>query len=886
MAEQRRQILEVPFPVKGLNKGTALRGQPKGTTPSAQNVRSFEPMGKRVRGGRRPGLSKFYALQPTGAANPIQLMTEVVRAIPYGGEVQTYLFSVNEEPVAGEIATLHNKDVALLTAIRTSTVRAAATRGLGCCFDDDGCIYVMESGVGATYVHKMDPNTFAIIWSWTADTAAAWAFWYRLSYDPVNNRVIVVGNTSNTWTGAGGVSANVWALGALTGTVDWSYRIGNAAEAARSSQVDATGAVYIGGDLTAWWGGVDHGATTASIWKLAQSGSTVSTTWAVQRVTLYGTYDLALNEAGTRLAAVGRRRTAVVVNMFENLDLAAPTSEWTADATNEYGTGVVMSSAGRPIVGSSNAAAAVGTVQCFPALGGAADWTYDTGDRPYLIDRDTDDAVYIPVDRNNVWTDAAGNNATIIKLTAAGAYTTYYDHGVGVMESLAVIAFRPPVTPVNPTITAFVVVSGGNVYTYRKNSIGLATGGAGALSTELNVVQAVSAYGRTYLVDGVNAMRYILTTMTVDDWAAAALAAHPGHPLPSNCRLICRYRGRIVLSGNYAAPHNWYMSRVNDPLDWDYAPATTDATIPVAGNNCEAGEMGDIITALIPCDDDLLLFGGDHSIYAMTGDPAAGGIIDKLSDQTGIRHGKAWTRDPQGNVYFMGTGGVYRFGPKTGELNNLTLGRLDNEFDDVNWDKYRAYLTWDNLHNGFWLLLISNDSTNYPTRMYYWDGYADAWWEDVFPTSMGPCSMSFFDGVNPDDRAMLMGSLDGYIRKTDDTSLTDDGTVIVAYVAFAPLSAKTPGTALLVSQIQAVMAEDSADVELMVGGGPTEESAVLDARSAVQRTLHAGRNATLHQRVRGGAIVMRLVSVGGPWALESLGVGIQPAGLQRRRGSY
>ena len=49
----------IQFPLRGLNTAVPYDGQPDGTTPQAENVRSFDPLTKRMRGGSRPGISKY-----------------------------------------------------------------------------------------------------------------------------------------------------------------------------------------------------------------------------------------------------------------------------------------------------------------------------------------------------------------------------------------------------------------------------------------------------------------------------------------------------------------------------------------------------------------------------------------------------------------------------------------------------------------------------------------------------------------------------------------------------------------------------------------------------------------------------------------------------------
>ena len=98
--------------------------------------------------------------------------------------------------------------------------------------------------------------------------------------------------------------------------------------------------------------------------------------------------------------------------------------------------------------------------------------------------------------------------------------------------------------------------------------------------------------------------------------------------LPAKAYLGCLYRGRAVLSGNPENPHQWYMSR--QAYIWDYAYLANDAQSPVVGNNADAGEVGDIVRALIPYKDDYLLFGGANTFYVLRGDPAKGGDLDPV----------------------------------------------------------------------------------------------------------------------------------------------------------------------------------------------------------------------------------------------------------------
>lgn len=72
---QKRQ-LDLKFPTGGLNRRLAFQTQPPWTTPSCLNMRSFDTVAGRERGGSRPGLGKAYS-QQLGSGAPVRLLAGV-----------------------------------------------------------------------------------------------------------------------------------------------------------------------------------------------------------------------------------------------------------------------------------------------------------------------------------------------------------------------------------------------------------------------------------------------------------------------------------------------------------------------------------------------------------------------------------------------------------------------------------------------------------------------------------------------------------------------------------------------------------------------------------------------------------------------------------------
>ena len=69
--------IELPFPLMGLNTGEAVDKQPLYTSGHLNNVRPYDVMEIRKRGGQRPGLDKRYSQQIGGYPSPIVAMIAI-----------------------------------------------------------------------------------------------------------------------------------------------------------------------------------------------------------------------------------------------------------------------------------------------------------------------------------------------------------------------------------------------------------------------------------------------------------------------------------------------------------------------------------------------------------------------------------------------------------------------------------------------------------------------------------------------------------------------------------------------------------------------------------------------------------------------------------------
>ncbi len=70
--------MEIMFPIKGLHKGFMTEKQPGLTSFSMLNVRPYDTLSNRLRGGQRPGLAKWGNGDIIGGAeNPVVTMCTV-----------------------------------------------------------------------------------------------------------------------------------------------------------------------------------------------------------------------------------------------------------------------------------------------------------------------------------------------------------------------------------------------------------------------------------------------------------------------------------------------------------------------------------------------------------------------------------------------------------------------------------------------------------------------------------------------------------------------------------------------------------------------------------------------------------------------------------------
>lgn len=509
-----------------------------------------------------------------------------------------------------------------------------------------------------------------------------------------------------------------------------------------------------------------------------------------------------------------------------------------------------------------------------------------------------------PIGRNVRACEPATGRARGGSRSGLSRYLDAYPSGsTGTIQNLAVLVGSGYTDPggsaqsnVSGRIVDLVATQAGKIYVASAGGTAWVTpsGQGTALLNTTGIVRSASLDQKLYFVDGTNFCVYDPDTNALADHAATAGSLpQDGSNYP---RLVKNWGGRLVVSGITSDPKNWFMSALNDAGNWDYAPTTTVSTQAVAGNASSLGEIGDVVTALMVWSDDVLIFGCDHSIWMLSGDPMFGGRITNVSEIIGVAFGDAWCKGPDGTLYFFSNrGDIFQMEP--GGRPVRISQQISQTLQAINTGSKVITMLWDEVQGGLHVFVTTSSSAAAETH-FFWEQAAGAWWEDSFQdNNYNPLCACVMDGNREADRFPLIGSFDGYVRAISSTAVKDDLKKIKSRVVLGPLLTNDLD-ALLTKDLQAVLGTDSGDVDYSVYVSNTAEQAVADIaydqtlidgtatgtyRRVVSGTWTAGRNYNTMIRRKGYATWVKLESESA-WALEQIRCRVQGKGRIQRRG--
>ncbi len=419
-------------------------------------------------------------------------------------------------------------------------------------------------------------------------------------------------------------------------------------------------------------------------------------------------------------------------------------------------------------------------------------------------------------------------------------------------------------------------IGGGLVKRYSAD--GSTTISSAELESSPKYVESTTLFEEVFITDGSKYFYYDPREGELQELVSTSTGGIP----PFN-RLITNWRGRLVLARSADDPHNWHMSALGEPRDWDQFPPVITATQAISGNNARAGRVPDIINSLIPYNDDLLIFGGDRSIWRLTGDPMAGGQMDLISDITGMAFGRPWAKDPEGRIYFFGSrGGVYVMSP-AGQIERLSQRFIERRFQDFDLESYYVRMAWNYIDEGLHVFQIPFGSTN-STQLghFFWDQKNNAWYQDEINVDRQPRAIELQDGDQSADRRIVILCQDGGIRYWDRDAKDDDGKAIDARVTFGPYSLRGSDRQLRWKELSVSLSSDQDGCKAQFFSSDSPD--VMGSPTA-QMDLAPGRNPVKRMRSRGSYCWLKLrnAAAGQRWAFENAMVKAASAGRKRSR---
>lgn len=339
------------------------------------------------------------------------------------------------------------------------------------------------------------------------------------------------------------------------------------------------------------------------------------------------------------------------------------------------------------------------------------------------------------------------------------------------------------------------------------------------------------------------------------------LRARYGGEIPKRPKLCARYKNRLFFGRMSDYPTRIVGSVSGDIYGWDFDPRGEDP-IPIAAYRSDlttTGDHADIVTALMPIGDDVMLVGGARSVSLMVGDPMMGGQFDSLWTGSGVAFGKAHCTTPDRTSWWITNEAemvALSWGEKVPKIVSRKIAKRLAE--SIDFTKFQPRLKWIPRSRCIAIMLTPiGAGTDLRTDWLYFPDTGAFWPRTYGALGVQPTAIEVVG-----DRTLL-GSTDGWVRYFDPSAVDDDGTRIDAYcdlVNFNPQGAEMEAMFSRFTFVTA-RAQGSAQFEAYVLDNPDDtpsvpvESGELTPGYSTPSLRFSGQNclvrvgsSTLHER--------------------------------------
>lgn len=333
--------------------------------------------------------------------------------------------------------------------------------------------------------------------------------------------------------------------------------------------------------------------------------------------------------------------------------------------------------------------------------------------------------------------------------------------------------------------------------------------------------------------------------------------------VPLGCQVIARHMGRIYLADGVS----WYACRVSDLTDWDYG-ASGDDEAAVASATAEIGVVSEPIVDLCPWHRDKMLFACRSSLWLLTGDPR-GGALQHVSQTIGLAVRGGWCTGPNNELVFLSRDGIYM--TKSDclgcEPTSISRTKMPIELMDIGSLEADVCLKYDVRDQGVHIYITYKNSRNGVSHWWF-DMASGGFWSMNIPKTMEPTSISYFPSADAEDDCVLLAGRDGIVRRFRDCAETDDGTAVVSNILLGPFrTADEPGRDGKLMSYQVSVPIESGDHVVSFQPGKSALEA-LTATSKLTITYHAGTSSIQWPKLRGAMVFIEHASSGRPLAFE------------------
>jgi hypothetical protein len=378
-----------------------------------------------------------------------------------------------------------------------------------------------------------------------------------------------------------------------------------------------------------------------------------------------------------------------------------------------------------------------------------------------------------------------------------------------------------------------------------------------------------------------------LEALTYGHWQADRYGA--GDPIhtendvkgivPQGCPIIAAFQNRIILAGN--PPHVFYMSRQDDPYDWNFGDDPSDPARAIGGVISPFSRLSGPIKAVVTWTQDTCLFFCTRSIEMMLGDIGAGGQIVNRSRIVGAVDKGAVCIGPGNEVIFLSHDGLYAMAG--GPPEPLSRQRLPLELRNLDASAITVTMVYDPRGRGIHINLTGTLSSS-GLRHWWFDWDTKSFWPVELQVDHEACSLLGYDPDIGSEPEVLLGCRDGGIRHYDRSAAADSGQPIASYVVIGPILLGQPGlTDGIITEMVAVLGAASAGVTWTVTLGRTAEEAWKDPLYTRTGSFLGSLNAATRTKMRGSVAYIRLTAADqtAAWQLETLVAMIAAGGRVR-----